>query len=329
VLNSFRDRCLDIIKLFDTFSIKHVPRKENSQANRLAQQASGYVVSQEVYWVASVSLVEHRYALRSKGKPVLENSDRLQDEEKPISDNMNRLPGKTGLDLGKTKPESGKTEPGSGKAKIELGKTEPEQGCKIRLWEEAKPTSVERFKEESVTKKVEVEKDGSPLDEGKMKLIMEGDSVKGGDTIRTDWRLQLLECIRDPGKTTDKKIKRQALKYMSLDDYLYRRTIDDVLLKCLGEEQAKVAVRKVHDGICGAHQSAHKMNWLLRMAGLYWSTMMDDCIKYQRGCGVCQRFGNIQIAPASVMNSIVKPWPFRGWGLDFIGEIYPGSSKGH
>jgi hypothetical protein len=29
------------------------------------------------------------------------------------------------------------------------------------------------------------------------------------------------------------------------------------------------------------------------------------------------------------MNSIVKPWPFRGWGLDFIGEIHPGSSKGH
>jgi transposase InsO family protein len=29
------------------------------------------------------------------------------------------------------------------------------------------------------------------------------------------------------------------------------------------------------------------------------------------------------------MNSIVKLWPFRGWGLDFIGEIHPGSSKGH
>jgi hypothetical protein len=29
------------------------------------------------------------------------------------------------------------------------------------------------------------------------------------------------------------------------------------------------------------------------------------------------------------MNSIVKSWPFRGWGLDFIGEIHPGSSKRH
>jgi ribonuclease HI len=46
VLNSYRDRCLNIIKLFDTFNIKHIPREENSRANRLAQQASGYVVSQ-------------------------------------------------------------------------------------------------------------------------------------------------------------------------------------------------------------------------------------------------------------------------------------------
>jgi hypothetical protein len=79
-----------------------------------------------------------------------------------------------------------------------------------------------------------------------------------------------------------------------------------VLLKCLGDEQAKEAVREVHDEICGAHQSAHKMKWLLRRVGFYWSTMVDDCIKYQKGCEACQRFGNIQLAPAGVMNSIVK-----------------------
>jgi hypothetical protein len=102
-----------------------------------------------------------------------------------------------------------------------------------------------------------------------------------------------------------------------------------VLLKCFSEEQAKEAVWEVHDEICGAHQLAHKMKWLLRRAGFYWPTMVDDCIKYQKGCKACQRFGNIQLAPVDVMNSIVKSWPFRGWGLDFIGEIHPGSSKSH
>jgi hypothetical protein len=264
VLNSYRDICLDIIKLFNMFSIKHIPREENCSANRFAQQASCYIVSQGVFWVASVCLVEHRYALRSKGKLVLENSDRLQDEEKLIPGNTNRLPGKTGPDSGKTEPESGKTESGSGKAELESGKTEPEQDCEIRLREEAKSTLGERFKEELVMKHDEVEKDGSPLDEGKMKPITKGDSVKGGDTIQMNWRELLLECIRDPRKTMAKKIKRQALKYTSLDDDLHHKTIDDVLLKCLDGEEAKVAVQEFHDGICGAHQSAHKMNWLLQ-----------------------------------------------------------------
>jgi hypothetical protein len=134
---------------------------------------------------------------------------------------------------------------------------------------------------------------------------------------------------RDPGKTTNKKVKKQVLKYTLLDDDLYQRTIDGVLLKCLGEEQAKVLVQEVHDGFCGAHQLAYKMSWLLRRVGFYWPTMMDDCVKYQKSCEACQRFGNIQLAPSSVMNSNGKPWPFKGWGLDFIGEIHPRSSKGH
>jgi ribonuclease HI len=36
VLNSYWDKCLDIIKLFDTFTIKHIPQEENSRANLLA-----------------------------------------------------------------------------------------------------------------------------------------------------------------------------------------------------------------------------------------------------------------------------------------------------
>ena len=29
------------------------------------------------------------------------------------------------------------------------------------------------------------------------------------------------------------------------------------------------------------------------------------------------------------MNPIVKPWPFRGWAMDMIGQINLSSSKGH
>jgi hypothetical protein len=309
-----------------------------------------------------VSLVEHKYALRSKGKPILEDSDRLWDKEKPILGNAKRLPGNTDRFSGKTELESGRTgsgpeetEPSSGKEKPIIGNANhllgnvhrlsgktypgeqsgldkaelgPSYGCGV--WVELEPISDREDNEESVTKKSKSGNDGSPVDKEKMEPMKEYDSVKGGGMIPTDWRLPLLECITNFENTTEKKVKRQVLKYMSLDDELYQRTIDSMLLKCLGKEQAKVAtVREVRDGICGAYQLAYKMNWLLRRAEFYFLTMMDDCIKYQKGCEACQRFRNIQLAPASVMNSIVRLSPFRGWGLDFIHEIHPGLSKGH
>src|SRR3954464_13757997 len=55
--------------------------------------------------------------------------------------------------------------------------------------------------------------------------------------------------------------------------------------------------------------------------------MLKDCIEYARGYQECQKFSGIQHVPASELHAIVKPWPFRGWALDLIGEIKPASSK--
>jgi hypothetical protein len=137
------------------------------------------------------------------------------------------------------------------------------------------------------------------------------------------------DCIKDPSSEKDRNIWHQSLKYTIIGDELYRRTIDRLLLKCLGEEQAVIAMGEVHEGMCGTHQPVHKMKWMLKRAGFYWPAMMGDCFRYFRGCEVCQRFGDIQLAPASSMHPIVKPWPFRGCGLDFVREIHPSSPKGH
>jgi hypothetical protein len=92
-----------------------------------------------------------------------------------------------------------------------------------------------------------------------------------------DWRTPLVCYLENPGYIADKKVQRQVLKYVMLDNTLYRQSIDDLLLKCLGLDQSKIAMREVHEGICGTHQSAHKMNCLLRRARFYWPTMLIDC----------------------------------------------------
>jgi IS30 family transposase len=71
------------------------------------------------------------------------------------------------------------------------------------------------------------------------------------------------------------------------------------------------------------------MKWMLRRASLFWPTMVDYCCRYFKGCETCQKFRDVQSAPANMLHPIIKSWPFCGWGLDFVGEIHPSSSKGH
>ena len=69
------------------------------------------------------------------------------------------------------------------------------------------------------------------------------------------------------------------------------------------------------------------MKWLLCRQGVYWPTMLKDCIDFAKGCQECQVHSGIQHVPASELHAIVKPWPFKGWALHLIGKILPTSSK--
>jgi hypothetical protein len=57
----------------------------------------------------------------------------------------------------------------------------------------------------------------------------------------------------------DRNVRRTVFKYVLVNDELYHRTVNDVLLKCLGLDDAILAMAEVHEGICGTHQSAPKM----------------------------------------------------------------------
>jgi hypothetical protein len=94
-------------------------------------------------------------------------------------------------------------------------------------------------------------------------------------TDLNDWRTPLVHYLENPGHIADRKVRWRALRYVMLDNTLYRQTIDSLLLKCLGSDQSKIAMREVHEGICGTHQSTHKMKWLFHRAVFYWPTMLS------------------------------------------------------
>ena len=64
---------------------------------------------------------------------------------------------------------------------------------------------------------------------------------------------------KDPGRAAERDIRRITLKNILVDDKLYRWTAEDLFLKCLSSDQAKIAMSNIHEDICVTHQSAPKM----------------------------------------------------------------------
>jgi hypothetical protein len=54
-----------------------------------------------------------------------------------------------------------------------------------------------------------------------------------------DWRTPLVYYLENLGHIADRKVQRQALKYVMPNNTLYRQTIDGLLLKCLGSDQLR------------------------------------------------------------------------------------------
>jgi hypothetical protein len=54
------------------------------------------------------------------------------------------------------------------------------------------------------------------------------------------------------------------MKYILIGDDMFHRTLEGLLLKCLGLTEANWLQHEVPEGACGTHQSAHKMKWLIR-----------------------------------------------------------------
>ena len=108
--------------------------------------------------------------------------------------------------------------------------------------------------------------------------------VLSSEASNDDWRVKITNYLRNLSQKVARKLRYKSTKYVLLDDQLYYKTVDGVLSKCLNQEEAKVLMGKVHEGICGAHQSAYKMKWIIRGIGYFWPTILEDCFEYYKGC---------------------------------------------
>lgn len=121
----------------------------------------------------------------------------------------------------------------------------------------------------------------------------------------------------------------KASKFFILDNALFWKNHEGILLNCLIKEEADKALKEFHAGDCSGHLYRKSTADKILRAGFYWPTLFVDVKKFVTACHKCQIFeGKRKLLPLP-LRPISTENPFQQWGLDFIGEIHPPSSGQH
>ncbi|GAU41591.1 hypothetical protein TSUD_272000 [Trifolium subterraneum] len=122
------------------------------------------------------------------------------------------------------------------------------------------------------------------------------------------------------------KIRKRACSYILIDDKLYRRGFSIPLLKCVEEMRVEFILQEIHEGINGQHIGGRSLARKALRAGYYWPTMQNDVKDHVLKCDKCRRHGDMHIAPANELKTLISPWPFAWWGMDILGP-FPTASR--
>ena len=112
-------------------------------------------------------------------------------------------------------------------------------------------------------------------------------------------------------------------------DILYKKSKDQILLRCADADEAKKIVHEIHEGVCGTHASGHIMARQIMRAEYYWMTLENDCISYVRKYHKCQIYADKIHVPPTALNVMVSPWPFPIWSMNVMGPITSKASNDH
>lgn len=64
-------------------------------------------------------------------------------------------------------------------------------------------------------------------------------------------------------------IRRKVVRFVFLNDALYRRVFDGMLLRCLSKNEVVDALHETHSRTCGAYQIGPKLTVQLKMLSYY------------------------------------------------------------
>ena len=120
-----------------------------------------------------------------------------------------------------------------------------------------------------------------------------------------------------------KKFLIDIKKYYFDDPYLFKYCPDQIMRRCVPNDEQVRILTFCHSEACGGHFSARKTADKILQAGFYWPTLFKDCFYFCKTCAQCQKLGGLTKRNMMPLTPILIIEIFYCWGIDFMGPFPP------
>ena len=111
------------------------------------------------------------------------------------------------------------------------------------------------------------------------------------------------------------------------EPFLFKYCADQIIRKCVPEEEQQGILTHCHESACGGHFASQKTAMKVLQSGFYWPSLFKEAYQMCRVCDRCQRLGKLSRRHMMPLNPIIVVELFDVWGIDFMGP-FP-TSYGH
>ncbi|KAK9005313.1 hypothetical protein V6N11_042753 [Hibiscus sabdariffa] len=122
-------------------------------------------------------------------------------------------------------------------------------------------------------------------------------------------------------RSTINKIKKDARFYVWDDPYLWKHCSDQIIRRCIAEDEVNSIMNFCYSYSCGGHFGRKRTAHKILECGFFWPSIFGDAYFYCKSCEKCQKAGNLSRRNEMPMNPIHVCEIFDVWGLDYIGPF--------
>jgi hypothetical protein len=153
-------------------------------------------------------------------------------------------------------------------------------------------------------------------------------------TAHPEWYAGIVEFLTTQqlpsewSKEEKRKMRVNSKNFALVGHRLFRRGTDGVLRRCVAATEVPAILEACHDIACGGHFLEQFTGQKILRAGYFWPSLFRDAHAYVRKCDVCQRYARNDLRMELPLHISLPLVPFERWGIDYVGEVHPKSSKG-